>query len=48
MANFISELNKYIEDYLYYYSDDVLNDYIDTHPWHLAPIDRYHLLNNHS
>ncbi|MCH7389609.1 Bro-N domain-containing protein [Acinetobacter dispersus] len=25
-----------------------LRNRIDTHPWHLAPIDRYHLLNNHS
>lgn len=25
-----------------------LRNRIDTHPWHLAPMDRYHLLNNHS
>lgn len=25
-----------------------LRNKIDTHPWHLAPMDRYHLLNNHS
>ena len=25
-----------------------LRNRIDTHPWHLAPMERYHLLNNHS